>query len=167
MSARDHQELMEGRSVASSATSISTPPVSHKPRHTALHELSGLLNTGLDKQSLRILVNLCEAGVNPEALAMGACVGCGDGGEGERAEPASMYVVWWSLHLLVGLPTHTPTLPIRSIEQSCRSCGARRPRRSTSSRRRPGSRSSPHRSRYVAVVCLIAAFLCGDQSRPN
>lgn len=36
--------------------------------------MSTLLNTGLDKESLRILVNLCEAGVNPEALASGAFV---------------------------------------------------------------------------------------------
>lgn len=37
--------------------------------------MSTLLNTGLDRESLRILVNLCEAGVNPEALAEGALVG--------------------------------------------------------------------------------------------
>lgn len=34
-----------------------------------LHEISNLLDTGLDKETLRILVGLCEAGVNPEALA--------------------------------------------------------------------------------------------------
>ena len=33
-----------------------------------LHEISGLLNTGLDKNSLSILVQLCEMGVNPGAL---------------------------------------------------------------------------------------------------
>lgn len=38
---------------------------------TAVYEMSNILNTGLDKQSLAILVNLCEAGVNPEALAAG------------------------------------------------------------------------------------------------
>lgn len=34
-----------------------------------LHEISNILDTGLDKETLRILVGLCEAGVNPEALA--------------------------------------------------------------------------------------------------
>jgi len=34
-----------------------------------LYEISTLLETGLDKQTLSILVGLCEAGVNPEALA--------------------------------------------------------------------------------------------------
>ncbi len=40
-----------------------------------MHEVSTILNTGLDRQTLAILVNLCEAGVNPEALALGRCVG--------------------------------------------------------------------------------------------
>mmetsp|Transcript_7258 Transcript_7258/g.9197 ORF Transcript_7258/g.9197 Transcript_7258/m.9197 type:complete len:81 (-) Transcript_7258:1153-1395(-) len=35
-----------------------------------LYELSRLLNTGLDRETLSILVSLCEHGVNPEALAM-------------------------------------------------------------------------------------------------
>ncbi len=34
-----------------------------------LYEISLLLNCGLDRQTLSILVNLCENGVNPEALA--------------------------------------------------------------------------------------------------
>ena len=34
-----------------------------------LHEISTLLETGLDKETLAILVALCEQGVNPEALA--------------------------------------------------------------------------------------------------
>ena len=33
-------------------------------------EISKLLNTGLDSESLSICVKLIEAGVNPEALAM-------------------------------------------------------------------------------------------------
>ena len=33
-------------------------------------EISNLLNTGLDSESLSICVKLIEAGVNPEALAM-------------------------------------------------------------------------------------------------
>ncbi|TFJ81069.1 hypothetical protein NSK_007712 [Nannochloropsis salina CCMP1776] len=36
----------------------------------AMHEISKILNTGLDRETLAILVNLCEAGVNPEALAL-------------------------------------------------------------------------------------------------
>ena len=34
-----------------------------------LYEVSKILNTGLDRNTLAILVGLCEAGVNPEALA--------------------------------------------------------------------------------------------------
>jgi mitotic-spindle organizing protein 1 len=34
-----------------------------------LHEVSLLMNTGLDKEALSICVSLCEQGVNPEALA--------------------------------------------------------------------------------------------------
>ena len=34
-----------------------------------LMEISNLMNTGLDAESLAICIKLCEAGVNPEALA--------------------------------------------------------------------------------------------------
>lgn len=34
-----------------------------------MKEISDLLNTGLDEESLQICVQLLEAGVNPEALA--------------------------------------------------------------------------------------------------
>jgi mitotic-spindle organizing protein 1 len=34
-----------------------------------LQQIATILDTGLDKETLRILVGLCEAGVNPEALA--------------------------------------------------------------------------------------------------
>ena len=34
-----------------------------------LMEMSNLLNTGLDSETLVLCVKLCEAGVNPEALA--------------------------------------------------------------------------------------------------
>ena len=34
-----------------------------------LHEISRLLNTGLDMETLAICVRLCEQGANPEALA--------------------------------------------------------------------------------------------------
>lgn len=35
----------------------------------AVKEISDLLNTGLDEETLQICVQLLEAGVNPEALA--------------------------------------------------------------------------------------------------
>lgn len=35
-----------------------------------LHQIATILDTGLDKVTLRILVSLCESGVNPEALAV-------------------------------------------------------------------------------------------------
>ncbi|XP_013792925.1 mitotic-spindle organizing protein 1-like [Limulus polyphemus] len=34
-----------------------------------IQEISRLLNTGLDTETLAICVRLCESGVNPEALA--------------------------------------------------------------------------------------------------
>ena len=34
-----------------------------------LFEISQILNTGLDRASLRILISLTESGANPEALA--------------------------------------------------------------------------------------------------
>lgn len=34
-----------------------------------VYELSKILNTGLDKETLSILIALCKAGVNPESLA--------------------------------------------------------------------------------------------------
>lgn len=34
-----------------------------------VYEISKLLNTGLDRETLTILIGLCECGVNPEALA--------------------------------------------------------------------------------------------------
>jgi mitotic-spindle organizing protein 1 len=35
---------------------------------SVIFEISKLLNTGLDRETLAILVSLCESGVNPEAL---------------------------------------------------------------------------------------------------
>jgi hypothetical protein len=35
----------------------------------ALEELAKLLNTGLDRQSVELILGLCEAGVNPDALS--------------------------------------------------------------------------------------------------
>jgi pentatricopeptide repeat protein len=38
-------------------------------RVTALVELSRILNTGLSREALSVLVDMCEQGVNPNALA--------------------------------------------------------------------------------------------------
>ncbi|XP_075529300.1 mitotic spindle organizing protein 1 [Dermacentor variabilis] len=40
-----------------------------KETFDVLLEMSQLLNTGLDAQSLALCVQLCESGANPEALA--------------------------------------------------------------------------------------------------
>ncbi|EQC41192.1 hypothetical protein SDRG_01168 [Saprolegnia diclina VS20] len=40
-----------------------------KEAFETVYELSRLLNTGLDRESLGIIVSLIEKGVNPEALA--------------------------------------------------------------------------------------------------
>ncbi|ETV72536.1 hypothetical protein H257_12626 [Aphanomyces astaci] len=40
-----------------------------KEAFETVYELSRLLNTGLDRESLSILISLVEKGVNPEALA--------------------------------------------------------------------------------------------------
>uniref|UniRef100_A0A6M2DMH3 Putative mitotic-spindle organizing gamma-tubulin ring associated n=1 Tax=Xenopsylla cheopis TaxID=163159 RepID=A0A6M2DMH3_XENCH len=37
--------------------------------YDTLFEISRLLNTGLTPETLKICIRLCEAGVNPEALA--------------------------------------------------------------------------------------------------
>ncbi|CAK1541240.1 unnamed protein product [Leptosia nina] len=35
-----------------------------------LYQISQLLNTGLDAETLRICIQLCELGVNPDTLAL-------------------------------------------------------------------------------------------------
>lgn len=37
--------------------------------YLVLHEISTILDTGLDRKTLRLLLELTESGVNPEALA--------------------------------------------------------------------------------------------------
>lgn len=37
---------------------------------SALQEISKILNTGLDPETLSLCLRLCESGVNPEALAL-------------------------------------------------------------------------------------------------
>ncbi|ELR18485.1 uncharacterized protein ACA1_045050 [Acanthamoeba castellanii str. Neff] len=50
---------------------MNAKPTQARETLDALHEVSRMLNTGLDKETLGLLVALCEAGVNPEALAHG------------------------------------------------------------------------------------------------
>jgi mitotic-spindle organizing protein 1 len=51
--------VMNSQSVAQGDQAIDT-----------LFSISRILDTGLDRETLRVLVGLCEAGVNPEALAL-------------------------------------------------------------------------------------------------
>jgi mitotic-spindle organizing protein 1 len=39
-------------------------------KNTVLYEMSQLMNTGLDRETLTICVRMIESGVNPEALAV-------------------------------------------------------------------------------------------------
>ena len=50
---------------------MSSPASSTEVKDTlnVLHEMSTILDTGLDKETLSILVSLTEKGINPEALA--------------------------------------------------------------------------------------------------
>jgi mitotic-spindle organizing protein 1 len=48
---------------------VGTNPRREEDAFNALFQISECLDTGLDKETLRILVQLTELGVNPEALA--------------------------------------------------------------------------------------------------
>lgn len=50
-------------------TMTSETPARSQEAMTLLYEISLLLNSGLDKETLAICVSLLETGVNPEALA--------------------------------------------------------------------------------------------------
>jgi mitotic-spindle organizing protein 1 len=56
------------KSASSTTTSESTTNEAREALD-CLHELSQLLNTGLDKKTLTACVRLLEAGVHPDALA--------------------------------------------------------------------------------------------------
>ncbi|KAH3830381.1 mitotic-spindle organizing protein 1-like [Dreissena polymorpha] len=47
-----------------------TKPSSAKETMDVLMEMSRILNTGLDLETLATVVRLCESGVNPEAIAL-------------------------------------------------------------------------------------------------
>lgn len=57
-------------STSSSTGSGSNQTVAARETFQVLLELSKLLNTGLDAETLAICVRLCENGVQPEALAL-------------------------------------------------------------------------------------------------
>jgi len=44
-------------------------PYPYQQAFDLLFEISQMMDTGLDKESLSIVVSLCETGVNPEALS--------------------------------------------------------------------------------------------------
>ncbi|KAJ3037117.1 hypothetical protein HDV00_002062 [Rhizophlyctis rosea] len=48
---------------------MTTPLAKTRETLDILHEISLILNTGLDRETLSLCVSLCESGVNPEALA--------------------------------------------------------------------------------------------------
>lgn len=52
------------------AVNSSNQTIAARETFQVLLELSKLLNTGLDAETLAICVRLCENGVNPEALAL-------------------------------------------------------------------------------------------------
>jgi len=45
------------------------PTLTVRPVVAVVYEISQILNVGLDRQTVQILMALCEHGVNPEALA--------------------------------------------------------------------------------------------------
>ena len=55
--------------MASLPVPTSMDPETSQETMDILYEVSRILNTGLDRNTLAILVGLCESGVNPEALA--------------------------------------------------------------------------------------------------
>lgn len=55
--------------VMSGTGSGSSAILEAKQTFSTLQELSKLLNTGLDSESLALCVRLCEQGAHPEALA--------------------------------------------------------------------------------------------------
>ena len=59
---RTPDPLLWSRLAASTPAAADPPP----PRRAALYDLSQLLETGLDRETLAVLIGLTEQGVNPE-----------------------------------------------------------------------------------------------------
>ena len=71
-SVTEAREALEGCSLCESyilSLSHSQWCADHTPMSIVVYEISRLLQTDLDRETLTVLVSLCEAGVNPEALA--------------------------------------------------------------------------------------------------
>jgi hypothetical protein len=72
MASRSNDDTLDGLSPLS-ALHVLVPPTDvsfDHPKSAALDAIAGLLNTGLDRQSLASCVALIEGGVQPEALAV-------------------------------------------------------------------------------------------------
>ncbi len=84
-------------SMAGLPVATSIDPETSQETMDILYEVSKILNTGLDRNTLAILVGLCEAGVNPEALAAvvkelrreGQALEAAETAAGGGAEPAA------------------------------------------------------------------------------
>ncbi|CAM9789202.1 unnamed protein product [Ectocarpus fasciculatus] len=61
--------LLSGPSVLVSHAFFRVGVVGVPTTTTVLHEISTILDTGLDRKTLSLLLELIESGVNPEALA--------------------------------------------------------------------------------------------------
>ena len=72
---RTREETLDGASARPCSPLRAAPPPTIPPDARARHpcavlfDISQLLNTGLDRATLTVLVGLTESGVNPEALA--------------------------------------------------------------------------------------------------
>ena len=66
---RDNKRDEHSRRDGHQSTQSSSHVVEAKETFATLLELSKLLNTGLDNETLSICVRLCERGAHPEALA--------------------------------------------------------------------------------------------------
>jgi len=84
-----------------------------------VYEISRLLNTGLDRETLSILVSLCENGVNPEALA---AVVRELRREAKAVVRTGMLHACWLACLLARLPADGEQ-PASSARRGCCCCG--------------------------------------------
>ena len=76
MSNRDSQKNSSAQQTLDSTQTYSRePPIPYFP--LALYDISQLLNTQLDRETLATCVSMIESGVNPEALAVSWELGAG------------------------------------------------------------------------------------------
>lgn len=75
MSARDADRISSAQQTLDSEHYYSTRSAfADTPFREVLYDISKLLNTQLDKETLATCVSMIESGVNPEALAVGSRV---------------------------------------------------------------------------------------------